>query len=465
MWGTNGPPPPRPRTASNEERSPRVPRNTPVNYGNGPAAADTKAHLLPNAPSLFPGGMGASLCVTASSMGPPAFNRRPECQPITAAPFTATDIDPLLKLVTQCPVDDLSTRVFQQHASMGTCWHDAFMMILFHIDPLKPAVQEHAKLLLEKLIEIGNSDLVYGGQRAIKATYRGEEYNDIEYINPAQKVMSISEVFREKYPGLPRSFWDMYVLALQRFLLVNYMFYKPEILGPARPKGLFMRRRSIAENEFSTLHSYFKETALKAPGAGLFCGSIGRLAPTIQEYVKQNTGNQYDVYRIGTPGVTDIQAYYIWMQYIHVFCLFKCGGLWFNFDNDIGVAPFSAEDSAKLSSVPIVDMDVADDHKDPMAFVYEYTLADGSKVSARANKATETPEKMGPSRYGKINGAASFIVARAAPAAAAAGGAGGGAATATGQGGGRRRRKTTRRRKGRKSTRRARRRAAAYARR
>jgi hypothetical protein len=376
--------------------------------------------MLPNTPSLFPGGMGASLCV-ASTLSKPnsesTFNRRPECQPIRSAPFTAADIEPLVKMATQCPVDALSTRVFQQHASMGTCWHDAFMMILLHIDPLKPSVQEHSQLLLKTLLDSGHNDLVYGGERAIKATYGGEEYNNVEYINAGQKVMSVSEAFRERYPTLPRSFWDMYVLALQRFLLLNYMFYKPELLPGAPPKALFLRRKSIGEENFTRLHKYFKESALKAPGPGLMCWSFPKLAPTLKAFVSQNTGNQYDVYPIGTSGLTDIQAYYIWMEMIHVFSLFKCGGQWFVYDNDEGVGPFSAEDSAKLSTILIKDMDVADDPADPLTFVYEFTLADGSKVNARVNKSVDNPEKMGASSYGKINGAASFVVAATSPAA------------------------------------------------
>ncbi len=393
--------------------------------------------MLPNNPSLYPGGMGAALCATGTSLtsAAPGLNRRPECSDITAAPFTAEDVEPLVAMVTACPVNELSTRVFQQHHTMGTCWHDSLIMILFHINPLKPVVQEHARFLLQLLLDesaIGRGDLVYGGQQTKKVKYGNEEYNSVVYINASQKVSAISEAFRERYPQLPRSFWDLYVLALQRFLLLNYMFMKPGMLtqGIAEPpRSLLTRRKSIAESNFTTLHSYFKQSALKAQGAGLWCYEIGKLAPTFEAFISMYTNNQYKLYSFSDNGLTDIQAYYIWVAMTHVISAFKCGNQWFVFDNDEGIAPFSEADSAKLSTTQMVSMNAADDPTNPMMFVYTFRLIDGSTVSAATSKQTDSEKKVGPPAYGGINVAASFVIAKTKPqvaaSAAAAAGAGG----------------------------------------
>lgn len=379
--------------------------------------------MLPNTVSLYPGGMGASLCVTGTTVNSLAsgLNRRPTCTDITTAPFTAEDVEPLVAMVTACPINELSTRVFQQHHTMGTCWHDSLIMILFHINPLKETVQEHARFLLEFLLRddtYGQGDLVYGGQKAIKVKYGTETYNNVENINPSQKVSAISEAFRERYPQLPRSFWDLYVLALQRFLLLNYMFLKPGLLTQGietAPKSLLTRRKSIAESNFTSLHSYFKQSALKATGAGLWCYNIGALVPTFDGFISLYTNNRYKLYKFTEQNLVDIQAYYIWIAMTHVISLFKCGNQWFVFDNDEGVAPFSEEDSVKLSTIQILSMRAGDDPKNSMKFVYTFQLTDGSNVSASTSKLTNSANKIGTGHYGGINAAASFVVAQTKP--------------------------------------------------
>jgi hypothetical protein len=372
---------------------------------------------LGETPALAPNrSAGAFLCATgtAFSYGAAAGapNRRPTCEPLTTAPITAADVEPLIAAALRCPTDDLTARVFQQHSAMQTCWHDAFFMAIFHADCLKASLQDHLSLFLTTLLEKGYSDLAYVEQKTvtIEDPYYGT-YENIKRTQPYEKPSAIAAVFKERYPQLPLQFWELYCLALQRFLLLNYLVIKhPE----SSVKGsLFQRRASIAEGNFTTLHKNFKESSLKVQTPGLWCYDVSKLRITIADYIKFASGT-YQIFPITTnPNLLkDIQAYYIWQEMTHVFSLFKCNGTWFVYDNEVGTAPFSAEDSSKLSAIPIVSMKVADAEEDATKVKYAFTLADTSIVSTLVTKTAETPEKTQSIRYGAINPASSFVIAQ-----------------------------------------------------
>jgi hypothetical protein len=353
---------------------------------------------LGNEPALAPApSLGAMLCAAPTSFGNnSALNRRPECEPIYNAPFTEADVEPLVRMTTQCPLDDLTTRIFQQHSKGQTCWHDAFFMLSFHANPLKEATEEHARLFLRTLLELGYKDLAYA-----------EGYDSL-HVKPS----AVARVFKEKYADLPLQFWEMYCLALQRFLLLNYLFLKD---AESRGKrSLFQRRKSISENEFTRLHSDFKGMALFAKGPGLWCYNVPKLKQSVSAFIKAGTAGKYEMLPIMTPAkeLRDIQGYYIWQEMTHVFCLFRCGEDWFVFDNEVGAAPFSKADSEKLSSVAIRSMKVGDSEEHADKVQYKFILADETEVATLVPKLAESAEKTIPIRYGKINPSSSFVLAR-----------------------------------------------------
>jgi hypothetical protein len=342
--------------------------------------------------------------MAAPALGPTSsiLNRNEPSR--NTAPFEPSDIEPLVEICLQCPEGALTSRVFQQHRKHGTCWHDSLYMILFQADFMKPVLAEHIRLFLTTMLELGHTDLVY----SIRTTNEYKEKDEIikeEIFDRITKIQAIGKKFREVIDyGLPLQWWEFYCIALHRYILLGYMFLKSA--EPIEPR-LYKRRGSIAPQNFETLHRNFKISVLNMWYTGLYCSNFAPLKKAVVQFISVATKGAMAIYPIDV-SPPEKQAIYIGLGDKHVVCLFVCGGAWYVYDNDIGVAKILAEDAVKLSSLPLKSIKISlNATRDSIE--YEFKIED-APITIGIPFEPSPEYKAGKVFYSTINPEYSFVI-------------------------------------------------------
>ena len=283
--------------------------------------------------------------------------------------FTSEEIEQILEKLRPCPIGDLSLRVFRQHTAMGTCWHDAFFMMMFENDVTKPfflqLVREYLTILLEK-------------------KYLGLKYN-------ALKVNRIAFALRKKYKSKqPIGVWEFLTLSLQRYALLGFLFVKEaQAEKPLVKSRLANRRPSIGEAYFNEIHTNLKSGMLRCLESGASMYGLSNFIEQMASFIQEQVGTQLDMEGSNEalkPSQTvgyyfTIQSYetesYVIVDNAHTVSLFLCGDTWFFYDNDTGVTPLSKEQSAQVSEKGIVSMQIS---KNSKRMKYAFSLGDGNQI-------------------------------------------------------------------------------------
>jgi hypothetical protein len=103
------------------------------------------------------------------------------------------------------------------------------------------------------------------------------------------------------------------------------------------------------------------------------------------------TEDKYTLVRRPPSDPTTIMGYYF-IKFEHVISLFKCGGVWFVYDNDIGCLPFSADDSAKIDTKGIKNFGR---EYPPGECIYTFALNDDEHIKISFDYGGEPPYELG----------------------------------------------------------------------
>jgi hypothetical protein len=323
--------------------------------------------------------------------------------------FTDEIFETILGKLTVCPTGELATRVFRQHIGMGLCWHDAFFLMFFESAKTKPIVIGMMKELFSqmKVSEIKNLNLtpenVQGLARAMKSQYKS---------------------------SLPIPAWEMLVLALERYMLLGLLFTKEsqaDVLSQAvRVSRLKNRRPSIQEMKFNYIHDLLKYGLFSGCESGLSKYSIISFMNSMRDVVKELSNNTIDLeastndihpekvvgyyfaiqakteeevrsilssslyrsYHYLAPGA-NLESASEFFGDAHIISLFPCNGAWFLYDNEVGVAQLTEEQTAavNLSGIDKMQMISSATH-----FRYRFVLYDGSEFSVLQERSSEDVE-------------------------------------------------------------------------
>ncbi len=291
-------------------------------------------------------------------------------------PFDATMIEPILEILTSCPTGPYALRIFQQHAKLGTCWNDALFMLLFESDVLKPAIRPIIQRLLELNAEQGS--LTFGTVGTA----------DVKLHSFAQEIRT------EFAPSIDLSIWEFLIVNMQRYVQLAYMFMTDPSVKEHVPKTnvkntrLHNRRKSIQHNTYSKFHTFMKPVV-----CGLSYGSysISSIEKPLTKLLELLTEDKYTLVRRPPSDPTTIMGYYF-VKFQHVISLFKCSGVWFVYDNDIGCLPFSADDSVKIDTKGIKNFG-----KEylPGECIYTFLLNDDEHIKISFDYGGEPPYELG----------------------------------------------------------------------
>jgi hypothetical protein len=328
---------------------------------------------------------GLRATTSSFKMGP--STPPPENTPETA-PITPADVPKIIEVLTPCPIGPYELRVPRQ-GSPGLCWQDSLFTMLWNADWFKPTLIDNIQFYMEQFFANGETDLVYAKEIEVEElNWNKRVYNaatgsftgptkKVKKINRAEKIKPIARAFKAKYGfGLPLTFWEYYCLNLHRYILLGYMFLKHSDLTPAptaeTKSKLLARRKSIAASNYAGLHTNFKESVFGEMYHG--CSNMSTVRKWFLQYIPAVSGGQYELMKFSEPSVSasQIEGYYLGLDRRHVLSIFKCGGLWFVYDIDVGSTPFSAEDSAKLDASRIKSFVFQNDKA--TTFTYSLTL-------------------------------------------------------------------------------------------
>jgi len=285
--------------------------------------------------SLLPGLRRS--CTYEKYVEPSEANKRYETVTSNTS-FTVDDIEPLIHLLLQCPAGPLKHRIFQQHESQGTCWHDTLFMLLFNCDVLKPIIENYSRKFLEISLELGYSDLKYIVNYSFnKGSPEIAKRFQIEGNNPELKLF----------------FWEFLVHAIKRNLLLNYLFLKhSEIIMNTEKQNLTefrKRRKSINAWAFNERHCSLKR-ALSTINRGMHCENFQLLKEQVAiflRHISRDTISLQPFFSSWLPSM--IEAYYFGLDTRHINGSFKCSDNWYHYDNELGLFDFTPEDSKKIS--------------------------------------------------------------------------------------------------------------------
>ncbi len=361
----------------------------------------------------------------ASTIPTPASNT-PETAPIAPA-----DVPKIIEVLMPCPVGPYELRVPRQ-GSPGLCWQDSLFTMVWNADWFKPTLIDNIQFYMEQFFANGETDLVYAKEIEVEEpNWNKQVWNaatrkltgpthKVKKINRAEKIKPIARAFKAKYGfGLPLTFWEYYCLNLHRYILLGYMFLKHTDLTPAptaeTKSKLLARRKSIATSNYASLHTNFKESVFGFMYHGMGCSNFSTVRNWFLQYIPAVSGGQYELMKFSEPSVSasQIEGYYLGLDSRHVLSIFKCGGLWFVYDIDVGSTPFSAEDSAKLDASRIKSFVFQNDKA--TTFIYTLTLENSTTVQVSMPLIRDYELK-----YNRLTESFSFILVRKSAGAAAA---------------------------------------------
>jgi hypothetical protein len=368
---------------------------------------------------------GLRATTSSFNMGP--STPPPENTPETA-PIAPADVPKIIEVLTPCPVGPYELRVPRQ-GGPGLCWQDSLFTMLWNADWFKPTLIDNIEFYMEQFFANGETDLVYAKEIEVEEPIWNKQVwnaatrkltgptHKVKKINRAEKIKPIARAFKAKYGfGLPLLFWEYYCLNLHRYILLGYMFLKHSDLTPAptaeTKSKLFARRKSIAANNYAGLHTNFKESVFSEMYHG--CSNMSTVRNWFLQYIPAVSGGQYELMKFSEPSVSasQIEGYYLGLDHRHVISIFKCGGLWFVYDIDVGSTPFSAEDSAKLDASRIKSFVFQNDKA--TTFTYTLTLENSTTVQVSMPLIRDYELK-----YNTLTESFSFILVRKSAGAAA----------------------------------------------
>jgi hypothetical protein len=259
--------------------------------------------------------------------------------PSNSVPFDASMIEPIMKTIATCPIGPNALRVFQQHRGLGLCWNDAMFMLLFESDVFKPVLHPIIRRMLELNAEQGNLN-----------------FGNVGESEP--KLHAIATTLRTEFsPTLRLAVWEFLTLNLQRYIQLVHMFVTDPSVRETLPNAniktsrLLNRRKSLQHENFSKIHLFVKPAVM--------CGKdsygaedITKLISYLNDFLETNLEGAYKFVAKSPEDPTTILGYYF-EKFYHIISLFKCGGIWFLFDNELGCLPFAEEDSEKINTIGI----------------------------------------------------------------------------------------------------------------
>jgi hypothetical protein len=303
-----------------------------------------------------------------------------------------------------------TTRGFQQHAD-SHCWHDSFFMMFFESYATKPIVIGLLKELFASMKALGITNLL------------------IE--KPIVKLLA-SRLKEIRASTLPLSTWAFLVTALQRYVLLSFLFLQePHIeVGSGAPvvkSRMLNRRKSIRATKFDALQDLLKYGLYNECYPGLGKRDIQVFMNSMADFVKEVSGGAYTL----EPAINEIRnpasvrGYYfsiqqhdekrtrellqndymisrINMRYIpteqlydfigpaHIISLFQVGATWFLYDNEVGIYPLAEAYSTAVSAVGIRDMEILATRND---FIYRIHLSDGADFRVSQPRISENIEE------------------------------------------------------------------------
>ncbi len=279
------------------------------------------------------------LWAAPSGLGAARANNRIKYTPSNSVPFDASMIEPIMETIATCPIGPNALRVFQQHHGLGLCWNDAMFMLLFESDIFKPVLHPIIRRMLELNAEQGNLN-----------------FGNVGESEP--KLHAIATTLRAEFsPTLRLAVWEFLTLNLQRYIQLVHMFVTDPSVRETLPNAniktsrLLNRRKSLQHENFSKIHLFVKPAVMC--GTGIYgAEDVTKLIDYLNDFLKTNLEDAYIFVAKPPKDPTTILGYYF-EKFYHVISLFKCGGIWFLFDNELGCLPFSEEDSEKINTIGI----------------------------------------------------------------------------------------------------------------
>lgn len=259
--------------------------------------------------------------------------------PSNSVPFDASMIEPIMETIATCPIGPNALRIFQQHPGLGLCWNDAMFMLLFESDIFKPVLHPIIRRMLELNAEQG--DINFGNVNV-----------------PEPKLHAIADTLRKEFsPRLRLAVWEFLTLNLQRYIQLVHMFVTDPSVRETLPNAniktsrLLNRRKSLQHENFSKIHTFVKPAVVC--GSGIYgAEDISKLIHYLNDFLETILEGEYTFVEKPPEDPTTILGYYF-EKFYHVISLFKCGGIWFLFDNELGCLPFAEEDSEKIDTIGI----------------------------------------------------------------------------------------------------------------
>lgn len=275
------------------------------------------------------------------------------------APFTKEDIPNILSVIEKFPEKEFSTKVFYQHDNLGTCWYDSMFTLLFESGVSKRVFSSLQKQFFHILFQNEMFDLSYS-------------FKKTELLAKELKEFTNS--------SLDISFWVFIANTLQRYILLGYIFYKEP--------GKVKRRKSWDSSSFEILHKQVRsclqigqnEVGIQKDCLHLFVQQVNHL---LHELSKENLS--FLQWTEDVEGV--IEGYYISVEEEysgHILCLLKQENLWYLYNNNIGISPFTQKDSERITTIGIDEilLKIYVDIKTHMTIIH---LKDNSLISVMSH--------------------------------------------------------------------------------
>lgn len=355
---------------------------------------------------------GEAPALGMSSTSGTVKSKTPKITNIENAPFTEADIEPIIRILSECPETVSMARVFRQHAVFGTCWYDSLIMMTFENQSIKHYIMPFVELTFRIYLENGINDLSYfsvkdrteneiaSNKESVKWLKEMGYWNNANNntLNEPKKILFnyklnlLASVF-QKITHSPDTItiyqWQFFAKAIQKYILLGYLFHKnPDEI----PKTLRQRRNSVNSISMEHLHS-----DLRATISANYCGADDRairkvlekftsllnfitkdrfsIIPYSPDSRPKSMAELYPAMKpnaipawMKVPTIPNnwwkernvsldrIEGYYMILKRKnaahlgHVICLYKCGDHWTIFDTDKGIIPLNATDSDRIST-------------------------------------------------------------------------------------------------------------------
>jgi hypothetical protein len=322
----------------------------------------------------------------------------PKSSNIEHAIFTDSDVAPIINLLGECPE---TSRVFRQHFDLGTCWYDAFFMMIFECFEFKPFLKELLFIAFDTFIKHGINDLTYidvkdKSPEQIEKEQKEENELSEKFKFKSSKVKTTIEnkelkknlltdtfmtVFEKECknnnskrcvnePQFPhiRTGFEILSHTLQKYMLLGFLFYKQNIQN----KTVVGRRKSINFQSFEYLHACLRLSGGMFQGIGIFEDQNQSFVSTMKRVLEIITKNRLTFEDFKTK-VNNPLGYYFTVRghYLrengsqqnyagHIISFFKCS-TWCFYNNEYGVVPLSKEHSARIDEFGIKDYSIKSD--------------------------------------------------------------------------------------------------------